>query len=165
MEMKNKPDIIQTIEQAGIDLKRNKTLCPFHTERTPSFVVNPKRQTFHCWGCGEHGDVITFIQKYYGLSFKDACKYLNLNTPTKLNSATQHKRTLVNDFREWEKSFRKELTDYYRDFKEITRDLKTMEEVEEYAEDFHLMPIAEWYLEILTTGTDEDKYNLFKRIR
>lgn len=159
----NKPDIIQTIEQAGLVLKRNKALCPFHTERTPSFVVNPERQTFHCWGCGEHGDVITFIQKFYNLSFKDACRYLHINKPTSINSEQVIKRTLVNDFRAREQSLKKELTDYYRDFHAITRHLQTMDEVEEFAEDFHLMPIVEMYLDILTNGTDEDKYNLMKR--
>lgn len=160
-----KPDIIQTIEQAGIELKKNKSLCPFHSERTPSFVVNPQRQTFHCFGCGEHGDVITFIQKFYNLSFKDACEHLHFNKPTRINSETQHKRTLVNQFKVWEKSFLKELTDYYRDTHEITRDLTSMDEAEDFSEDFHLMPIVEWYLEILTNGTDEEKYNLMKRIR
>lgn len=159
-----KPDIIQTIEQAGIELKKNKSLCPFHSERTPSFVVNPQRQTFHCWGCGEHGDVITFVRKFYNLSFRDACKYLHLNQPIRINSEQQKRRSLVKAFREWEKSLKKELTDYYRDFHAITRDLKTMDEAEDFSEDFHLMPIVEVYLDILMNGADEEKYNLYRKV-
>lgn len=164
MENINKPEITQIIEKV-VELKGNKGLCPFHLERTASFFVNPKRQTFRCYGCGEHGDVITFIQKFYGLSFKDACKYLNLNKPTGINSETQTRKNLVKEFHQWETAFKAELTDFYRDFKAITRDLQTMEDVEEFAEDFHLISIAEYYLDILTNGTDEEKYNLYKRTR
>ncbi len=50
--------------------------CPFHKEKTPSFSVNPSRQFFKCFGCGEHGTAITFLMKYKGLSFPEAIKEL-----------------------------------------------------------------------------------------
>ena len=78
--LKEKADIISIIESYGIELKkagRNfKAICPFHTEKTPSFVANPDRQTWHCFGaCNTGGDVLTFIQKIEGCDFKTAaCK-------------------------------------------------------------------------------------------
>lgn len=61
-------------------LKKNgriyKGLCPFHTEKTPSFVVYPEQNRFHCFGCGKHGDIITCLQELEGLSFREAVENL-----------------------------------------------------------------------------------------
>lgn len=54
----------------------HKALCPFHTEKTPSFIVNPERQIFHCFGCGEGGDAITFVMKHERLTFPEAARHL-----------------------------------------------------------------------------------------
>lgn len=51
-------------------------LCPFHAEKTPSFSVNPQGQFFHCFGCGESGDVFSFLMKYHRLDFPNALKEL-----------------------------------------------------------------------------------------
>jgi len=53
-----------------------KGLCPFHSEKTPSFMVNEEKQIFHCFGCGEGGDVFTFLMKAGHFSFPEAVKEL-----------------------------------------------------------------------------------------
>jgi DNA primase len=55
---------------------RYRGLCPFHTEKTPSFYVTPSHQYFKCFGCGEGGTVIDFVMKIDGLTFWEACKTL-----------------------------------------------------------------------------------------
>lgn len=78
-EVKQKTDIVSVIGER-IELKkagRNfKGLCPFHSEKTPSFMVSPELQIFKCFGCGESGDVISFLQKYEAMEFGEALKYL-----------------------------------------------------------------------------------------
>ncbi|MBN2325281.1 MAG: DNA primase [Spirochaetes bacterium] len=53
-----------------------KGLCPFHSEKTPSFIVNPKKGIFHCFGCGIGGNVFTFLMRFKGISFPDAVRML-----------------------------------------------------------------------------------------
>jgi DNA primase len=78
-EIKSKTDIVSVIGEY-LELKkagRNyKTNCPFHSEKTPSFNVSPELQIFKCFGCGEAGDVFTFLQKYEGMDFYEALKFL-----------------------------------------------------------------------------------------
>jgi DNA primase len=61
------------LKRAGANLKG---CCPFHAEKTPSFIVSPERQSFHCFGCGEGGDVFTFMMKYHRLTFPETLKEL-----------------------------------------------------------------------------------------
>lgn len=55
---------------------RFKALCPFHNEKTPSFTVSRDRQIFYCFGCEKHGDAISFLQEYEGLTFHEALRKL-----------------------------------------------------------------------------------------
>lgn len=61
------------LKKAGTSFK---ACCPFHNEKTPSFHVNPARQNFHCFGCGEGGNAIGFVMKYENLPFPDVVKRL-----------------------------------------------------------------------------------------
>ncbi len=61
------------LKKAGIN---HKGLCPFHGEKSPSFIVSPSRQTYHCFGCGVHGDAIRFLTEHSGLAFMDAVRDL-----------------------------------------------------------------------------------------
>ena len=77
--VKETADIAQVIGEV-VELKRagNRLtgLCPFHSEKTPSFTVNPQGRFFHCFGCGEHGDVFDFLMKYHRMEFPEALKTL-----------------------------------------------------------------------------------------
>jgi DNA primase len=66
-------EYVPGLQRAGRNMKGR---CPFHQERTPSFIVSAERQTFHCFGCGEGGDAFTFVMKIENLSFSDAVEKL-----------------------------------------------------------------------------------------
>ena len=77
--IKDETDIVEVVRQyvtlrpAGTSFKG---LCPFHTEKTPSFHVNSVRQIYKCFGCGEGGDVISFLQAIEAISFPEAVEAL-----------------------------------------------------------------------------------------
>ena len=92
------------IKKAGANFK---AICPFHSERTPSFQISPQKQIWHCFGCGEGGDVFGFVMKYENLDFKEALKILADKAGVKLpsyrpeNKEQQDEKELlirINDF-------------------------------------------------------------------
>jgi DNA primase len=92
------------IKKAGTNFK---ALCPFHHEKTPSFQISPQKQIWHCFGCGEGGDVFGFVMKYENLDFRDTLKILADKAGVKLptyrpeNKGQQDEKELllrINDF-------------------------------------------------------------------
>lgn len=85
--LKSKNDIVSVIgKYVRLDKKGRNfwACCPFHHEKTPSFCVNEYEQFYHCFGCGESGDVITFLRKYENLTYMEAIKYLADNVGMEL---------------------------------------------------------------------------------
>jgi len=97
--VKDAADILEIVGET-VNLKKNginyKGLCPFHSEKTPSFTVNPVRNYFHCFGCGEGGDVVTFVMQSQHLTFLEALKYLadryNITLPEKVLSSKEQEK-------------------------------------------------------------------------
>jgi DNA primase len=88
--IKDRIDIVQLLQEylnlkkAGANWKAN---CPFHNEKTPSFMVHPEKQIWHCFGCGKGGDIFTFIQEIEGLDFIEALKLLADRAGVKLTDS------------------------------------------------------------------------------
>ncbi len=98
-EVQQRNDIVDVISQYVHLQKKGSNYtccCPFHNEKTPSFSVNQARQMYKCFGCGEGGSVITFLQKYENYTFPEAIKYLaeraGVELPEETNSAANKAR-------------------------------------------------------------------------
>ena len=95
-EIKNRVKVSEIISKK-VQLKskgenRFVALCPFHSEKTPSFHVHDEKGFYHCFGCGKHGDIFSFIMEYENLNFKETlnylAKYAGISIVNKINDET-----------------------------------------------------------------------------
>jgi DNA primase len=88
--VKERVDITQVIEEHGVHLKKSGRgftgLCPFHSEKTPSFHVNPDTRSYKCFGCGRSGDIFTILEEIDGLTKAEALKVLAERAGVELTS-------------------------------------------------------------------------------
>jgi len=98
-EIKNSVDIVAIISEIVLLKKVGRNyvgLCPFHTEKTPSFTVSPEKQIFYCFGCGTGGNVFNFLMNHDGLSFFETAKILanryGIEIPAQTMSPEQKRR-------------------------------------------------------------------------
>ena len=98
-DLLSRTDIVEVVgrhvelKKAGIN---HKGLCPFHGEKSPSFIVSPSRQTYHCFGCGVHGNAVGFLMEHSGLGFVEAVQDLaqqaGMQVPQDERSAEERER-------------------------------------------------------------------------
>ncbi len=90
-EVKSKLTVLDVVGET-VALKKAGTtykgLCPFHGEKTPSFIVTPARESWHCFGCGEGGDVFSFVMRRDGLAFPEALKILASRAGVEIDERT-----------------------------------------------------------------------------
>lgn len=111
------------VEKAGINYKAK---CPFHNEKTPSFFISPTRQSFYCFGCGEKGDIFSFVQKFESIDFKEALQNLadkagvklekfKAENPTETDRENREKEKMFEIMEEATKVFEKQLEENKKD--------------------------------------------------
>lgn len=81
------------MKAAGVNFRAR---CPFHHEKTPSFMVSPEKQIWHCFGCGKGGDVISFVMEIEGISFVEALKILAPRAGVKFREENQAQKSVRN---------------------------------------------------------------------
>ena len=99
-ELTDRNDIVEVVSSYVRLSKRSGAnlfgLCPFHSEKTPSFSVSPDKQIYHCFGCGKGGGVINFIMEVENLSFPEAVEFLakrvGMPMPEETNDRESKKR-------------------------------------------------------------------------
>jgi len=103
-EILNTSDIVDIVSESVILKKSGRNffgLCPFHSEKSPSFSVNADKQIFHCFGCGAGGNALSFVMKYHGLSFPEAARMVarkyNIVLETESIDPVRRKQVLVKE--------------------------------------------------------------------
>ena len=90
-EIKSRNDIVDVISSYISLNDKNKALCPFHNDHSPSFSVHQDKQIYKCFSCGESGNVITFVQKITNSTFTEALKILADRSGIKLDVNIENK--------------------------------------------------------------------------
>jgi DNA primase len=170
--MIDKPDIIDTLRAEGIGFRQRGrlywALCPFHSEKTASMKIDPDRQTFHCFGCGAHGDAIAFIQRRHCLDFRSALSYLGVTggrldgEARKRIEREQQKRAAVLAFREWCADYFNELADNYRLLQQTKERCRIWADVERISWLYHQESEWQYRMNILDGHNDEQKFDLYR---
>ena len=157
----------EAVEQYGVEVNHyGMALCPFHNDRHPSLYVADDH--YYCFACGEHGDVIDFAAKMFGLPLYDAAQRLAADfhlTPDKPPSAAalhaKRIRTKAQQLRENERLCFSVLSDYARVLRSWKMQYAPQSPVEapdeRFVEACHKLDEVEYYLDILTSGNSYER--------
>lgn len=173
MQVIEKPSILGVIQAVGVELKKKGRLfwclCPFHSERTPSFCVDAEKQRWRCFGaCNEGGDAIDFLMKHRGLSYQDAVAYLGISSDRQIKQNPQEirRRELIEKFKGWCCNYTKYLCERLRVCNQIDSLVKTSDDLElKGLSDMYLLrDVYQYHLSILNNREDETKFKLYEEV-
>ena len=177
-EVKGRADIVKVAEHYGIKLDRAyKCVCPFHKEKTASFSVSPRKQIWHCFGCGKGGDSISLVAELLNINALEAAKNINYTLGLGLDAERpanyleinkyKQKRKAEEMFKQWENQTFQLLCDYlhllWRWEDEYSPKTPEEEVNDLYVEAVHNKDYIDYLLdEIFINGTNEDKIWFWK---
>ena len=144
----NISDLVERL--TGARLNKRKMLCPFHSEKTPSFFVNDEKGLFYCQGCGTGGDIFKFVQLYKNLRFNDAVAFIDIEFHLGLtNTKPKFGQFIATNSRQQERN------------KELRLEAKKKAEYDYIAEEYKICTFAIRYTEVFS---DLWAYYMNKRI-
>lgn len=170
-----KPDIQSVLEKEGVELRRKGrnwwACCPLHEEKTPSFKVSAERQSFHCFGCGAHGDVISFIRESHNLSFHDALAYLGIEKGrlVKVDRKAERRRQLKRSYHAWLKRYYFQLCAQSCSLHTLRLQVAAHPTIPEdqawkFAAAMGKTVEIDYLLDLLLEGSEEEKFQLFMEV-
>ena len=167
--MKNLIDIRDVVDLYGVQADvKGAALCPFHTEKTPSFQIYKDTQSFYCFGCGAGGSAIDFVMRMFNLSNLEAARKLgadfNLNLsgrpPTNFSfksiAKIKEDKELLEEFRRWEKRAFRTVADYYKALRFWGEQfyINQVEYFSRYENDIENIVLVESILDIMIDNTN-----------
>lgn len=171
--IKERVSLRELVKFYGLDVDRGGfACCPFHNERNPSFKVYEDH--YHCFGCGEHGDHVDFVQKLYGITNIEAAKKISHDLGLGLeqgNFAVPEKRrpAINNDISVWRNDSLKILTEYKKlleKWSEVYVPRSPIDKIDErYIESIHEQGCVDYYIETLILGSKDEIQELYENDR
>ncbi len=132
-------------------------------------MVNPEKQSFRCWGCGESGDVYTFVMKTRGISFPETLQYLGTcgNLPVGTNPLEVKRRELVKKFNSWCSDYSKYICERLRLCNRIDALMRTPENlaIDGVSEMYLLLDVYQYHLAILGGADDKSRFELYQEVK
>jgi DNA primase len=171
----NKPDILAVIEREGIELKQRGRdyWIKHHGEKTASCKISPERQTFYCFGCGSHGDIIDFISELHGQNFKDACRYLHITSgkPAPVDPTIQRRKKIQQNYNEKITALYDSLCQQSRELHKLKLRVKQNPRILTdtgsilFAHRMGILAAIDYKIDVLLNGDFEDHIELLKEIK
>ena len=164
----------EAVARYGVEVNRHgKALCPFHNDRNPSLFVDDDH--YHCFACGEHGDVIDFTAKLHGLTVYDAAKKLAYDfgitqdkPPDKALQEKQHRKSEAQRLRENEKLCFSALLEYMKLLQEwkVLYAPRTPEDTqdERFVEACHNVDYVEYLVDLLIRGDSYERNEVIEMV-
>jgi DNA primase len=167
VEVIKRLDILEVAENEGLRLRKTGrnyfALCPFHSERTPSFSISPKKQMFNCFSCGKGGNVITLLAALRGVNngkiiyqYANAFGLINRTQMSSKQKQELKKRTIKYEFKRKEESHfevvHRFLCDQVHAFKRAMKQVRNVEEVkalQDFYQIYDKLPYYQYLLECL----------------
>ena len=172
-DIKDRVDLKDLVRYYGLEVDRGGfACCPFHNERTPSFKVYEDH--YHCFGCGEHGDHVDFVQKIYGLTNIEAAKKISHDLGLGLDNGElaipvnpRFKRPLKDeDFTLWLNESVPILIEYRKLLEYWNRIYDPRSPIDKiddrYLESVHKRGYTEYYLDQLISGSDNERRKMYE---
>lgn len=171
--IQNKPDILPVMEREGLKLRRAgksyRGKCNMHDGKSHgSLAVYPDSQSWYCFGCSEGGDVIDFIMKRRGISFKEAANILGIKNgkPAPPDPAIQRRKKLLQAFNEWRKDFLFRLSDEAVQLRKLEYHIQQFPKIPEefawnYAGAISRLGLIDYKLNLLAEGDQETLFSMY----
>lgn len=170
-EIKSHINLPGMVQRYAVLNGRNKAICPFHKEKTPSLSVNPNKGLWHCFGCGKGGDAIDFIMLAESVTFKNAVKLLAFEAGISLDNSGKIDQTLRSKWQKRQRDLEEadELEDLFKDlendlYADFRKELGRLSMINRDARDYNKEVSIEMNLDDLDE-TVKRRVELFKKIR
>jgi DNA primase len=165
---KSEIDLVQVVEASGVELKKSGVnlmgVCPFHADKNPSMSVS--RERFHCFGCGERGDVIDYVRKKHGLSYPEAKRQLGLSEEKPdpaVARQIERQKALLKEYEKWQVDYSNEIGLLLRAGRKLMHGLTEAEfEKSTFLQDFETW---EYHLNVLAVGSKQECFQLYQEVK